>query len=71
MFWTVLVLLVILWVLGIASQSQDFTVDVSAPLDWTRECSSPKPATSWNGTGKPAAYKSARELLDRLGASDQ
>ena len=42
MFWSVLVLLVILFVLGIASQSQDFTVDVSAPLDWTRECSSPQ-----------------------------
>jgi hypothetical protein len=39
MFWTVLVLLVILGVLGIASQSQDFTVDVSAPPDWARECS--------------------------------
>ena len=42
MFWPVLVFLVILFVLGIASQSQDFTVDVSAPLDWTRECSSPQ-----------------------------
>lgn len=42
MFWTVLVLLGILFVLGIASQSQDFTVDVSAPLDWTREGSSPQ-----------------------------
>ena len=40
MFWTVLVLLVILWVLGIASQSQDFTVDDSAPFDWARECGS-------------------------------
>jgi len=40
MFWTVLVLLVILWVLGIASQSQDFIVDDSAPLDWAREYSS-------------------------------
>ena len=42
MFWPVLVFLVILFVLGIASQSQDFTVDVPAPLDWTRECSSPQ-----------------------------
>jgi hypothetical protein len=39
MFWTVMVLLVILGVLGIASQSQDFTVDDSAPLDWAPECS--------------------------------
>ena len=42
MFWTVFALLVILWVLGIASQSQDFIVDVSAPLDWARESGSPQ-----------------------------
>jgi hypothetical protein len=40
MFWTVLVLLVILWVLGIACQTQDFIVDVSAPLDRACDCSS-------------------------------
>jgi hypothetical protein len=52
MFWTVLVLLVILWVLGIASQSQDFTADVSAPLDWTRECSSPQASYKLERNGK-------------------
>jgi hypothetical protein len=52
MFWTVLGLLVILWVLGIASQSQDFTVDVSAPLDWTRECSSPQTSYKLERNGK-------------------
>ena len=52
MFWTVLVLLVILWVLGIASQSQDFTVDVSAPLDCTRECSSPQASYKLERNGK-------------------
>ena len=52
MFWTVLVLLVMLWVLGIASQSQDFTVDVSAPLDWTRECSSPQARYKLERNGK-------------------
>ena len=52
MFWTVLVLLVILWVLGIASQSQDFTVDVSAPLDWARECSSPQASYKLERNGK-------------------
>ena len=40
MFWTVLVLLVILWVSGIACQTQDFTVDVSAPLEQAYDCSS-------------------------------
>jgi len=52
MFWTVLVLLVILWVLGIASQSQDFTVDVSAPFDWTGECSSPQASYKLERNGK-------------------
>jgi hypothetical protein len=52
MFWTVLGLLVILWVLGIASQSQDFTVDVSAPLDWTREGSSPQASYKLERNGK-------------------
>jgi hypothetical protein len=52
MFWTVLVLLVILWVLGIGSQSQDFTVEVSAPLDWTRECSSPQASYMLERNGK-------------------
>ena len=52
MFWTVLGLLVILWMLGIASQSQDFTVDVSAPLDWTRECSSPQASYKLERNGK-------------------
>ena len=52
MFWTVLVLLVILWVLGIASQSQDFTVDVSAPLEWTRERSSPQASYKLERNGK-------------------
>jgi hypothetical protein len=52
MFWTVLGLLVILWVLGIASQSQDFTVDVSAPLGWTRECSSPQASYKLERNGK-------------------
>jgi hypothetical protein len=52
MFWTVLGLLVILWVLGIASQSQDFTVDVSAPLDWTRQCSSPQASYKLERNGK-------------------
>ena len=52
MFWTVLVLLVILWVLGLASQLQDFTVDVSAPLDWTRECSSPQASYKLERNGK-------------------
>jgi hypothetical protein len=52
MFWTVLGLLVILWVLGIASQSQDFTVDVSAPFDWTRECSSPQASYKLERNGK-------------------
>ena len=52
MFWTVLVSLAILWLLGIASQSQDFTVDVSAPLDWDRECSSQQ-ATSWKTAWRP------------------
>jgi hypothetical protein len=52
MFWSVLVLLVILWVLGIASQTQDFTVDVSAPLDWTRECSSPRASYKLERNGK-------------------
>ena len=52
MFWTVLVLLVILWVLGIASQTQDFTVDMSAPLEWTRECSSPQASYKLEPSGK-------------------
>jgi hypothetical protein len=52
MFWTVLGLLVILWVLGMASQSQDFTVDISAPLDWTRECSSPQASYKLERNGK-------------------
>ena len=52
MFWTVLVLLVILWVLGIASQLQDFTVDVSAPLDWTRERSSPQASYELERNGR-------------------
>jgi hypothetical protein len=52
MFWTVLGLLVILWMLGIASQSQDFTVDVSAPLDWTRQCSSPQASYKLERNGK-------------------
>ena len=52
MFWIVLVLLVILWVLGIASQSQDFIVDVSAPLDWTREGSSPQASYKLEPDGK-------------------
>ena len=54
MFWTVLVLLVILWVLGIASQSQDFTVDVSAPHDWPRE-----------GSSHQASYKLERNWKNR------
>ena len=52
MFWTVLGLLVILWVLGIASQSQDFIVDSSAPLDWTRGCSSPQASYKLERNGK-------------------
>lgn len=52
MFWTVLVFLVILWVLGIASQSQDFTVDVFAPLDRIHECSSPQASYKLERNGK-------------------
>jgi hypothetical protein len=55
MFWTVLVLLVILWVLGIASQLQDFTVDVSAPFDWTRESSLPQASYKLERHEQPAA----------------
>jgi hypothetical protein len=54
MFWTVFVVLVILCVLGIASQSQDFTVDVSAPLDWTRECSSHQASNKLENNGVEA-----------------
>jgi hypothetical protein len=54
MFWTVFVLLVILCVLGIASQSQDFTVDVSVPLDWARESSSHQASNKLENNGVAA-----------------
>jgi hypothetical protein len=60
MFWTVLVLLVILWVSGIACQTQDFTVDVSAPLDQAYDCSSHQASCKLERNWKTRTTRSVR-----------